>query len=36
MAGLFRPDTFIHGESGAGNIWAKGYYTEGEWGGLDA
>jgi tubulin beta len=30
MAGLFRPDTFIHGESGAGNIWAKGYYTEGE------
>ncbi|KAF8333517.1 beta-tubulin [Cantharellus anzutake] len=26
---LFRPDTFIHGESGAGNNWAKGYYTEG-------
>ncbi|KAG9010258.1 Tubulin beta-2 chain [Tulasnella sp. JGI-2019a] len=26
---LFRPDTYIHGESGAGNNWAKGYYTEG-------
>lgn len=26
---LYRPDTFIHGESGAGNNWAKGYYTEG-------
>ncbi|ODN76403.1 tubulin beta [Cryptococcus wingfieldii CBS 7118] len=26
---LFRPDTFVHGESGAGNNWAKGYYTEG-------
>jgi len=26
---LFRPDTFIHGESGAGNNWAKGHYTEG-------
>jgi tubulin beta len=29
LGGLFRPDTYIHGESGAGNIWAKGYYTEG-------
>jgi tubulin beta len=29
MAQLFRPDTFIHGQSGAGNNWAKGYYTEG-------
>jgi len=29
LANLFRPDTFIHGESGAGNNWAKGYYTEG-------
>ncbi|RDB26365.1 Tubulin beta-2 chain [Hypsizygus marmoreus] len=26
---LFRPDTFVHGESGAGNNWAKGFYTEG-------
>lgn len=29
MSNLFRPDTFIHAESGAGNVWAKGYYTEG-------
>jgi len=26
---LFRPDTYVHGETGAGNNWAKGYYTEG-------
>lgn len=26
---LFRPDTFIAGSSGAGNNWAKGFYTEG-------
>lgn len=26
---LFRPDNLISGESGAGNNWAKGYYTEG-------
>ncbi|KAL7746051.1 Tubulin beta chain (Beta tubulin) [Sorochytrium milnesiophthora] len=26
---LFRPDNFVHGQSGAGNNWAKGYYTEG-------
>ncbi|XP_018430116.1 PREDICTED: tubulin beta-1 chain isoform X5 [Nanorana parkeri] len=26
---LFRPDSFIHGNSGAGNNWAKGHYTEG-------
>ncbi|EPT05580.1 hypothetical protein FOMPIDRAFT_1021375 [Fomitopsis schrenkii] len=26
---LFRPDSFITGESGAGNNWAKGFYTEG-------
>ncbi|KAH8738794.1 beta-tubulin [Cryptosporidium ryanae] len=26
---LFRPDNFIFGQSGAGNIWAKGHYTEG-------
>ena len=27
--GLFRPDNFIFGKNGAGNNWAKGYYTEG-------
>jgi tubulin beta len=26
---LFRPDTFVTAEGGAGNNWAKGYYTEG-------
>ncbi|GAA6004198.1 tubulin beta chain [Rhodotorula paludigena] len=26
---LFRPSGFIFGSSGAGNNWAKGYYTEG-------
>jgi len=26
---LFRPDNFIHAQSGAGNNWAKGHYTEG-------
>ncbi|XP_048815000.1 tubulin beta-3 chain [Lagopus muta] len=26
---LFRPDNFIFGQSGAGNNWAKGHYTEG-------
>lgn len=29
MGGLFRPDTFITSDSGAGNNWAKGFYTEG-------
>ncbi|KAG6888791.1 Tubulin beta-2 chain [Termitomyces sp. Mi166 len=29
LGNLFRPDTFITGESGAGNNWAKGFYTEG-------
>ncbi|KAF9647894.1 beta-tubulin 2 [Thelephora ganbajun] len=29
LGGLFRPDTFISGTSGAGNNWAKGFYTEG-------
>ncbi|KAL7415489.1 beta-tubulin [Mrakia frigida] len=29
LGNLFRPDTFISGQSGAGNNWAKGYYTEG-------
>ena len=27
--GMFKPDNFIFGQSGAGNNWAKGYYTEG-------
>jgi len=26
---LIRPDNFIFGQSGAGNNWAKGHYTEG-------
>lgn len=26
---LFRPDNLVYGQSGAGNSWAKGYYTEG-------
>jgi tubulin beta len=26
---LFRPDDFVSGQSGAGNNWAKGHYTEG-------
>ena len=25
----FRPDNFVFGQSGAGNNWAKGHYTEG-------
>ena len=25
---LFRPDNFVFGQSGAGNNWAKGHYTE--------
>jgi len=29
LGGLFRPDNFIFGQSGAGNNWAKGHYTEG-------
>jgi tubulin beta len=27
---LFRPDNFVFGQSGAGNNWAKGHYTEGD------
>uniref|UniRef100_A0A7S1FP84 Tubulin beta chain n=1 Tax=Corethron hystrix TaxID=216773 RepID=A0A7S1FP84_9STRA len=27
--GMFRPDNFVFGQSGAGNNWAKGHYTEG-------
>ena len=26
---LFKPDNFVFGASGAGNNWAKGFYTEG-------
>ena len=26
---IFRPDNIVHGDSGAGNNWAKGHYTEG-------
>ncbi|CAA7267545.1 unnamed protein product [Cyclocybe aegerita] len=29
LGSLFRPDTYLTSESGAGNNWAKGYYTEG-------
>lgn len=29
IANLFRPDNFIFGQSLAGNVWAKGHYTEG-------
>jgi tubulin beta len=26
---IFRPDNFVFGQSGVGNNWAKGHYTEG-------
>eukprot|EP01071_Lankesteria_metandrocarpae_P002175 Lankesteria_metandrocarpae@DN2136_c0_g1_i2.p2 len=26
---LYRPDNFVFGQTGAGNNWAKGFYTEG-------
>jgi tubulin beta len=29
MGRLFRPDNFLSAQSGAGNNWAKGYFTEG-------
>merc|ERR1711906_40337 len=29
MGGTFRPDNYVFGQSGAGNNWAKGHYTEG-------
>jgi tubulin beta len=29
MGGMFKPDNFVFGASGAGNNWAKGHYTEG-------
>ncbi len=28
LGNLFRPDNFVFGQSGAGNNWAKGHYTE--------
>ena len=27
---FFRPDNCVHAQSGAGNNWAKGHYTEGK------
>ncbi|KAJ6468311.1 beta-tubulin 2 [Mycena sanguinolenta] len=29
MGALFSPETYLHGQNGAGNNWAKGFYTEG-------
>ncbi len=29
IGGMFKPDDMVCGESGAGNNWAKGHYTEG-------
>ena len=29
MGKIFRPDNFVYGQSGAGNNYAKGHYTEG-------
>merc|ERR1740137_402971 len=29
MGKIFRPDNFVFGQSGAGNNWAKGHYTQG-------
>ncbi|ORY85308.1 beta tubulin [Leucosporidium creatinivorum] len=29
LGGVFRPDNLVFGQSGAGNNWAKGHYTEG-------
>jgi len=26
---FYRPDNYVHGQTGAGNNWAKGHYTEG-------
>ena len=28
MGQIYRPDNFVFGQSGAGNNWAKGHYTE--------
>ena len=27
---IFKPENFVFGQSGAGNNWAKGHYTEGK------
>ena len=29
LGNLFKPDNYCFGQSGAGNNWAKGHYTEG-------
>jgi tubulin beta len=29
IGSIFKPDNFVNGQSGAGNNWAKGHYTEG-------
>ena len=29
MGSLFRPDNFINADNGAGNNWAKGYFSDG-------
>jgi tubulin beta len=29
IGGVFKPNNFVTGQAGAGNNWAKGYYTEG-------
>ncbi|KAJ7049124.1 tubulin beta chain [Mycena amicta] len=29
LGSLFRPDSFVFGQNGVGNNWAKGHYTEG-------
>lgn len=29
IGNLFRPDNFVNGQASAGNVWAKGHYTEG-------
>jgi tubulin beta len=29
FSGLYRPDNIVLGQSGAGNNWAKGFYTDG-------
>ena len=30
LGDLFRPDNLVFGQSGAGNNWAMGHYTEGQ------
>ena len=31
LGGLFRPDNFVFGQSGAGNNWAKGRESDNSW-----